>query len=93
MTSSKIEQGAVLAGRLPHAVQVAGPRGNDARVAHDRLHDHAGHLLPLVGEERLERVEVVPAADEDVLDRPVMPAVPGMAWPYAPAGRSSSGAW
>ncbi len=49
----------VLAGELPHALQVARERRHDVDVHHGRLHDHPGHAALQLGEGALERAGVV----------------------------------
>ncbi len=50
-------------------LQVARLGDDHARVEHDRLHDHRGHLAALRGHQLLEREDVVPLQRDDVAQR------------------------
>ena len=56
---------------LADALQESGLRGNQPRVAHDRLHDHRGNLAGVALQAGFQRVEVVPGKQENIRRRAV----------------------
>jgi hypothetical protein len=59
---------------LAHALEVAPLGGNDARVHHYGLEDHAGYLPAMLLEDPLQSVEIVVGNDQgEVGDGPRYP--------------------